>query len=224
MISCCKKILIPILLAVSTFSCNKSNTDNEPDPEHIYYKGWGANSLEDPEGTKFTLPDGIEFMEALHFSTSEDDSCFAKDWSSSNATGNGSLVTLCVSFYNKTNKPIRLELPPGLIFISRLKTAQNGILAERASYEVPAGKVDYHQFNLQCMNSGRDPSSHAGNYDLGPVTNVQAAIDLFKFIENKDLYKDPLLGAYVQGAVHDIGDEGKVSEFVWEHLRQLPNK
>ncbi|WP_199121001.1 hypothetical protein [Pedobacter sp. ASV28] len=224
-----KRLTLPAILItiLAIAACSKKDADvdidENSDPDIDYFKGW-SRSTEDPEGTKFVLPEGIELIEAIHFSTEKDEKCYLKDPWSEKASGNGELVTLCVSFYNKTNKPINLVIPRGLIFISRMKSVQNGILAERVSYEIPPNTVDYHQFNLQCMNGERLPSNHGSNWDIGPITNVEPALELFKFIETKDLYKDKLKGMFVQGAIHDIGNEGKISDYVWSELQKLPNK
>lgn len=230
-----KIILAPLfvlLLCVGSLSAFKKNANDErrDDDDKVYFKGWGPISLEDPEGTQLKLPEGVEFIDAIHCTSTlpdgSDNGCVTEDPMFIKAVGTGEQVRLCVSFRNNNTFPVSFVLPPGIMFISKNKKVQNGMLTERVSITLPPQQVYFQPIFMYCANSGRDSSGGGGgtNWRLGPVTNVKPALELLEFIKNKDLHKDRLKTGFLAPAIKEIGSEGKISEFIWSKLAEIPNK
>lgn len=137
-----------------------------------------------PEGLPFKLPEGLELEEPIKgYHTPDPKDC--DDKYEDEAKGQGELVRLCLIFRNTTNQPITLQLPPGLIFVSRSRGVQNGMIAQRVAIEVPAGGQFFQPLFLYCVNSERDPATPEDEFDLGPVTQYQDFQELFRLLENK---------------------------------------
>lgn len=214
--------------AVILPSCKHSEPGADDNPhEKAFHKGWGPYSDDEPEGAPLTLPAGLTFSEALPAQVNGDpeEECTFREDGEERVSGIGTSVILCVSFRNSTPAPINLTLPPGLIFVSRNRGTQNGMLSGRVKMLIPPNTMYFHQLNLHCMNTGRKTSTNFSDpFDLGPVTNVKAAQELFDFLEDKDIYKDKMKSGFISGAISDIGNKGYISEFVWGELKKLPDK
>lgn len=222
------KIILSTICGTLIFSgCKHTGPGKDNNPgEEVFYKGWGPFSNEDPEGTKFNLPTGLTFNAAVpaQVNGEPEEECTFRENGEERVSGIGTHVILCVSFRNSTSRPITLTLPPGLIFISRNRGTQNGMLSGKVAIQVPANGMYFHQLNLHCMNTGKKYTTNSSDpFDLGPVTTVKPAIELFEFLKDKDIYKDKMKSAYISTAISDIGNKGNISEFVWGELRKLPS-
>ena len=112
------------------------------DDDYVDMPGMGHSEVE-PEGTPFVLPDGLTVEAPIKgYNPSEPSDC--DDKYSESKVGQGEQVRLCLVLNNTTDSPITLQLPPGLIFVSRSRNTQNGMIAQRISIEVPA-KTRYFQ-------------------------------------------------------------------------------
>lgn len=159
-----------------------------------------------PEGTAFTLPPGLTLEDPVLAYNVEDpidcDDKFKKE-----AKGTGGAVALCLVFFNRTNAPIVLTLPPGLIFVSRDGDVQNGLLAQAATIEVPAGERYFAPLFLYCVNEDRGTSSPKDEYALGPVTQQTELQEIFAFIEARELSRDDIV-ATQRAVTHVTNGEG----------------
>ncbi|SDD83452.1 hypothetical protein [Niabella drilacis] len=214
----------PLIIA----ACKKTGTEKENNSTSNVYKGWGS-SVADPEGTALHFPQGIELVQAkvAPEEYEEESECTRREYGMERVSGLGldGKVTLCVNFRNTTSAPINVTLPPGLIFISTDIKKQNGLLSEKVTFEVPAKQVYFHQLNLHCINIAREPARKKDlQFRLGPVTNVQLALDLLKFLETKDLHKNPEeTGAVIGTALANV-QQGRFSKYILGELDKLPNK
>jgi hypothetical protein len=163
--------LIAFSLLVVLASCKKDKAGPEPgpgpDPDtipgKINYKGMG-NSTEDPEGTPFSLPEGI-VLEKMRFS----DTCYEQNWRNRSGIGRG--VYFCMTLTNTTNQPRPVRLPPYIIFISKTVKVQNGILLFPYEYMVPARLTVTFLVEAFCLNKQRDPARWGDEFKLGPVSD-----------------------------------------------------
>jgi hypothetical protein len=156
-----------------------------------------------PEGQTFTLPVGLELQQPVQgYHTADPTECDEKY--EDEAQGHGDLVRLCLIFRNTTNQPITLQLPPGLIFVSRNRAVQNGMLAQRVAILVPAGARFFQPLFLYCVNSERDSASREQYFDLGPVTQYSDFQELFRLLENKTVTNQNF--GVVQQAMTDLSD------------------
>ncbi|WP_223642471.1 hypothetical protein [Corallococcus sp. EGB] len=147
--------------------------------------GLGRNESA-PEGATFTLPQGLELEQPIHgYNDSDPTDCDNKY--EDEAKGQGENVRLCLIFRNTTNGPITLQLPPGLIFVSRNRAVQNGMLAQRVSIEVPAGERFFQPLFLYCVNSERHGARPEESFELGPVTQYKDFQELFRLLETKTI-------------------------------------
>lgn len=159
-----------------------------------------------PEGTAFTLPPGLTLEDPVLAYNVEDpidcDDKFKKE-----AKGTGGAVALCLVFFNHTNTPIILTLPPGLIFVSRDGDIQNGLLAQAATIEVPAGERYFAPLFLYCVNEDRGTSSPKDEYALGPVTQQNELQEIFAYLEGRELSRDDIV-ATQRAITHVTNGEG----------------
>lgn len=148
-----------------------------------YAPGMGTSEAA-PEGTPFVLPEGLTVEAPIRgYNTADPEACDYKY--QDQAVGKGEQVRLCVVFRNDTNLPIPLELPPGLIFVSRSREVQNGIIAQRISIMVPPQERYFQPVFTYCTNSGRDSASLGSEFDIGNVTDIPAFQALFRMLEGK---------------------------------------
>lgn len=183
------------------------------------WPGWGESDA-DPVGAPFELPEGLVLNGPFHhYNASDPKDC--DDKYENEAAGAGSLVQICLVVRNTTARPLLLELPPGLIFTSRSRQVQNGVLMHKVALEIPAGAVFFQPLFLHCTNSGFDPSSHEEQgYDIGSVQTHPAVQDVIALIADKQV--DRWYFPIVSQAVTDLGDGGKLRAHTRRGLNALP--
>lgn len=183
------------------------------------WPGVGASEVQ-PEGETLQLPAGLEIEAPIKgYNSSDPTDCDNKY--EDQAVGQGELVRLCLVFRNRTGGPIRLELPPGLMFVSRSREVQNGVLAQRVAIEIPAGPRFAQPIFLYCANSDFDPSSPDQAYDVGPVVTYPAMAKLFEFLATKRI--DSTNFPVVAQAITDLTDSGELYSLTRQGLDALPD-
>ncbi len=200
--------LVATAVAVASCGCdggnggNGGNDDNDNPIGEADRPGLGRDETA-PEGTPFTLPQGLTLEQPIKgYNDADPTDCDHKY--EDEAKGQGELVRLCLIFRNTTNGPITLKLPPGLIFVSRNRAVQNGMLAQRVAIEVPAGERFFQPLFLYCVNSERDGARPEESYDMGPVTQYEDFQELFRLLENKTITSTNF--AIVAQAMTDLSD------------------
>jgi len=173
-----------------------------------------------PVGKAFGFPLGIELRQPIrHYDSSRPQNCGNKDRSKAYGT-DGNLIALCLVFTNKTKAPIRVTVPPGLIFVSRKLETQNGILVQSVTIDVPPTKAFYAPILLYCANGNRHGSGDGDLFDLGPVIDAPEFQALFRKLQAKDLLADT--GQLIQGLVWNLGDDGQISSLLEPGIDALP--
>lgn len=178
-----------MVLAVLLSACGGGGSGGGGDGQQgggEHYRPGLDRSDAEPEGLLFTLPDGLTLEQPIAGYNDPDPSDCDNKFEDA-AKGQGELVRLCLIFRNTTNRPITVQLPPGLIFVSRNRSVQNGMLAQRVAIEVPAGERYFQPLFLYCVNRERQPSSPEENYDMGPVIQYEDFQELFRLLENKTI-------------------------------------
>lgn len=185
--------------------------------DYVQEPGMGLNEAA-PEGVPFKLPEGLTLETPIKgYNAADPEGCDQKY--EDQAVGGGEQVRICLVFNNNSDLPANLQMPPGLIFVSRSTDIQNGMITQRIAIEVPAKTRYYQPIFMSCLNSGRDTSALSSEYDMGPVTKLPAFLELFKMLEGKVL--DRWGWAVVDMAVSDIADTGEISEAAREHIEAL---
>ncbi|RZJ00012.1 MAG: hypothetical protein EON90_09230 [Brevundimonas sp.] len=142
-----------------------------------------------PVGEPFSLPEGLALETPIMGWAPEDpEKCDEKY--ADESYGHGERVALCLIFRNTSGRPIIVDLPPGLVFISRSDKAQNGLLVQRIRIEVPAGERYFAPVMMYCLNSPRHPSGTTDEYDLGPINTHPAFAELFSLLEGRDISRE----------------------------------
>jgi hypothetical protein len=179
-------LLFAFSLLVIMASCKKDKgngpgTGPDPGPNppgKINYKGMG-NSTEDPEGTPFSLPDGI-VLQKMRYS----DTCYEQNWRNRSGVGRG--VYFCMTLTNTTNQPKTVVLPPCIIFISKSLKTQNGVLLTRYEIVVPPKVSASYLIEAFCLNKERDPAHWGDEFRLGPVTENAELKKLSPLVAEKE--------------------------------------
>ncbi|MGM9509736.1 hypothetical protein ACS5NO_18520 [Larkinella sp. GY13] len=219
------------LLAVFLFLLDCKPASREDDsPKPRLEPGFGK-SKERPVGTPFVWPKGI----TLIGKPGTDYDC-QEEAGREREYGNGGAVMLCLNFYNTTNQPITIQLPPGLLFISKSGNVQNGILPSRVSIEVPAKERYLALLFLYCVNIDRETSTPGDEFEEQPILTRHPGMEqLYQLLANKkanfeDYPKrraDPnTLNAAicVTSAVHSIAEGKPIREKTLQQIQDLPNK
>ncbi|RYZ17828.1 MAG: hypothetical protein EOO70_00835 [Myxococcaceae bacterium] len=212
-----------VAMAVALAACgDEEDPIDKPDgggtTDPVYRPGMGLNE-EEPEGLPFILPEGLTVETPIKgYNSADPEDCDYKY--EDQAKGHGEQVQLCLVFNNTTDFPINLQMPPGLIFVSRSREVQNGIIAQRISIEVPAKTRYYQPIFAYCTNSGRDTSALSSEFDLGKVTQYEDFQELFRILEGKTLSKQD--AAYVDQAIGDLSDGQSLSAEQRARFNALP--
>ena len=198
-----------------------SDRGEDFNPAGVSWPGWGESEA-DPVGNPFELPEGLELVGPFkNYNGSDPRDC--DDKFENDAVGVGELVQLCFVVRNTTNQPIRLELPPGIIFKSRSRGIQNGVLMRKVAFEVPANTLFFQPLFLHCAKSNFDPSGHEEQgYDMGPVQTHRAVQEIIDLIADRQV--DRWYFPIVSQAVTDLGNAGKVSARTRCGLNALPRR
>ncbi|RKG95511.1 hypothetical protein D7X32_38855 [Corallococcus carmarthensis] len=211
--------MVATAVALASCSCggDSGNDGEDETPTGEDRPGLGRDESA-PQGTAFTLPKGIELEQPIK-GYNDPDPTDCDDKYEDEAKGQGELVRLCLIFRNTTNGPITLQLPPGLIFVSRNRAVQNGMLAQRVAIEVPAGARYFQPLFLYCVNSERDPSNPDESFDMGPVTQYQDFQDLFRLLETKTVTSSNF--AIVQQAMTELSDGNALPSNIRSQIEAL---
>ncbi|WP_400190527.1 hypothetical protein [Hymenobacter sp. B81] len=196
-----------------------------PKPAKHFEPGYGQ-SIERPLGTPFTWPAGLVLLGRPTYDGCVEDPRTEAHW------GNGDAVMLCLNLYNTTSQPIKLDLPPGLMFISDDNRAQNGLVINLISVEVPPGQHLY-VLHSHCANLGRGGSGPEYTYDPRPVVTQHPQMqDLLRLLATKKINFEHYGGAYfsparnfggtVQRAVHRIAEAETIEPELLRELEALP--
>lgn len=189
--------------------------------------GFG-DSMAMPMGDDWQLPSYIQVMGVTGYSPMVDDGKCEMD--PSKIKGSGGMVLLCLELRIGQPDNSYFQLPPGLLFISKSRQTQHGILVTREEAELQPNTTMYVPIALMCINSGRDGSAPGDEYEVGPVTNNPAFQRLFALLANKRLSSTVFAGgdgmdiATVQGAVFDLADGKPLSAATIAAINALPDK
>jgi hypothetical protein len=207
-------LLTFFLLSLFVLSCGKDDDDAPEDPSTAETKKGFGDSEERPVGDSFSLPANIVLKDKLYgysIFTSE----FCDNKTEDDAIGMGTLVQICVPFFNNSNSNgnpgsiIKVTLPAGHVYISNNINTQKGILIKKVTVEVTPGKTLYIPLFLFCLNASRSGSAPGDVFEMGPVTKDKDMLNLIALLQNKKLDpKDYELAAFLQAAVWDAS-EGK---------------
>ncbi|SEI50643.1 hypothetical protein SAMN05216327_10294 [Dyadobacter sp. SG02] len=193
-----KKLFLILNLSLLGLACSKSGKDD--DPSFQFAKGFGR-SEERPEGVPFVWPVGLRLVGE----PGTGDECFDAIYKQKRLFGHGGGVAVCLNFYNETDKPITLKLPPGLMFVSKTVEAQNGLLLTVVTIEVPPKEQYLAQLNMMCVNPPRSSSS-GYEYEAQPiVTDHPALRPLIDLLANKRCNYEYYGGDYDSQLALEIG-------------------
>jgi hypothetical protein len=221
--------LVGLLFFLTKCKPNPKDGPN-PDTGPKQEPGFGY-SRERPIGTPFEWPKGI----TLIGKPGTDNDC-QEEAGREREYGNGGAVILCLNFYNATNGPIKIQLPPGLLFISKKGDVQNGLLPSKVTIEVPAKERYLALLFLYCVNIDRTPSNSGDEYEEQPIVTRHPNMDeLYQLLANKkanfeDYTKrraDPTTlqaAICVTSAVHSISEGRSIREETRRQIEALPNK
>ena len=152
------------------------------------------------------------------------------DDASTQSSGSGAYVRICVPIENLSGGPVQIEFPAGLIVVATSEgRSQNGLLIERTLVTVPPTqrggsgclrpendrrsrqradqKTDPCAYvvplYLYCLNEERDPSNPYTTYAFAGVTRDDGLQELLRLLEGKAV-KSPHDVAAVQDALYSI--------------------
>lgn len=172
-------------------------------------KGMGT-SVAYPAGTAYKLPKGI----VLNISGTDNKRC---------QLGAGSLVRLCLSVRNKTEEPVTVTLPAGLIFVSQDEKIQNGLLIRDEAFVLAAGETFIFNLALFCLNEDRAVTKAKDKYKIGPVSEDVDIKELMELLQDKDL-KDEHHQATAQKAIWDITKGFALTAVQHRTIAQIPGR
>lgn len=164
-------------------------------------RGMGT-SVALPAGPAFKLQQGI-VLDKKEIPGYDFGACKCKADNRSCELGAGGLVRLCLALRNKTQEPVTVTLPAGLIFVSLDEGTQNGILIKEEAIVVPAGSTASFNLALFCLNADRAVTKAKDKYKFGPVSEDQDIKLLMELLQDKDL-KDEHAVAVAQEAIWDV--------------------
>lgn len=147
--------------------------------------GLGENKGE-PEGLELQLPPCIRIVERPNYRFNPNET---------KVYGSSRTFYIPVSFVNTCcNGPVTVDLPPGLMFISRYQEGQSGMLVERVRVPIEptncsGGDTTTIYLAVSCLNEEIAPpiSRYSNDYNIGDfgyrVGKVTNDSNLLKFIE-----------------------------------------
>jgi hypothetical protein len=222
------KVTSTHLLAMALLVAGCDNQETTPPPKPKDYPGFNFSQAR-PEGELYKWPEGISVLETkLKFDT---DCEQERDDQDKNVGFGGGGIRFCITFFNKTDQPITLTFPPGIIWVSTKGDVQNGIVPTRTSFEVPAQQPYFALMNAVCINTPR--STAGGEWEKNPViTNHPGFKELFQILENKKVNYEEYGGdrfkipnpVPVMRAIINIAEGRPVKEDIWKEIKTLPDK
>lgn len=173
------RTLMFVLLGVVLFSCGK---DESADPEELKGEvgnlpGLGRNGGT-PQGTAFTLPDGVTLVDDITGGYCED---------ATFRIGSGHHVTVCVGLHNDTDQKKTVTFPAGLVLISKTDDYQNGVVLTHESFDIPPKQTVRFIFHTYCGNASRSGASSSAVYTFGPITSSKLITRLINDLESKKI-------------------------------------
>jgi len=180
-----------------------------------------------PDVTPFALPEGVRVMGVIRGADEYRGEC---ENASTDSSGTGAYVRICVPIENLSGTPVQIEFPAGLIVVATSEgRAQNGLLIERTLVTVPptpqggAGcrrpeddrrsrlrqdqKPDPCAYvvplYLYCLNEERDPSNPYITYAFAGVTRDDGLQELLRLLEGRAVKSSEDV-ATVQNALYSI--------------------
>jgi hypothetical protein len=190
-------LIISVLLAVPLLKGCKPGS--EKGPSFQFEKGFGS-SKEHPEGKPFAWPTGLRVVGPLI----TEDECFYEAKNKRRLFGHGAQVQICLNLYNETQAPIRLQLPPGLMFVSKSLDVQNGLLITGVTILVPPGEQFFANLYMICVNTDRKSPGHDEYEEQAIITDHPALRDLMKLLENKKCNFEDYGGIYLEPTASEI--------------------
>jgi hypothetical protein len=166
----------------------------------------------DPTGEPFRLPDGITSGTIVGASHPRDAAnqpiltqpeCRNTTEPVETVNLAAGFVDLCVELVNSTGRDVPLTLPGGLIFVSLNAGVQNGVLAQRVDFTVPAGGK-WVLVRLYCLNK-HFPGADGERYRIGPITDYAPLKEAVGILQGKQI--DQQETAQVQGAIWQVTDD-----------------
>lgn len=217
-------LTIAVSMAFSFYACKKGKSgDSEPTEQAGKIQGMG-DSTGLPKGELFVLPTGITTVGTIYGNLCD----------TAYKVGSGTLVEVCVAFFNSTTTDISLTIPAGLIFLATDAAAnQHGILMQDIRVVLKANKLTRVGIGSYCINSSKHPSGYDDVYTFCPVTSSTLMQQLIGWLKNKKVNRTDYTD-------EDAYDEAKstIQLLVWrvsdgpaidaalrtEYLNKIPNK
>lgn len=183
------------LLSLLIFFCLLSGACKpgaDKDPAYQFEKGFG-DSKEHPVGVPFNWPAGIRLLDKPN--STED--CFYDSKKHNRFYGHGGNLQICLNLYNDTDAPIKVNLPPGLMFVAKSLKVQNGIIVTRVTIEVPPREQYFATLYMICANTDRSSPFNDEIEEQAIVTDHPALRELAKLLENKKCNYEDYGGGYL---------------------------
>lgn len=217
-------LTIAVSMAFSFYACKKGNSgDSEPTEQAGKIQGMG-DSTGIPQGEQLVLPTGITIVGTIYGYLCD----------TTYEVGSGSLVEVCVAFFNSSATDITLTIPAGLIFLATdAAENQHGIVMQDIHIVLKANKLTRVGIGSFCINSHKSPSSSSDVYTFGPVTSSTLMNQLIGWLKTKKVNKTDYTDedAYyeakstIQGLVWSVSDGPAFEPAIRnEFLNRIPNK
>ena len=175
-------VLAMLVIGFTVLSCSKDNDPSPEDDEALKAEVGSITGLGDvsgvPQGTPFTLPDGVTVDGTITGDDCED---------AVKHIGSGYYVTLCVALRNDKDHEITVTFPGGLIFVSETDEYQNGVVVETTTIVLPPNKTTRFAFHTYCGNASRSAAYSTAVYTFGPLTNSKLMERLVEDLSRKKI-------------------------------------
>ena len=135
--------------------------------------------------------------------------------------GAGNLVKLNLELRNKTQKPVAVTLPAGLIFVSQDENIQNGLLIRDEALIVPVGGICSFNLSLFCLNENRAVTKAKDKYLPGPVSDDADIKALIELLQGRRLENEHHQ-ALVQEAIWDLTKGFALSRAQHRAIAEIP--
>ncbi|QDK81280.1 hypothetical protein EXU85_22770 [Spirosoma sp. KCTC 42546] len=233
--------LLYTLLLLGVLACTGPPHDpispNDPTDEtqpESSAPGFGTSKSR-PEGIPFAFPAGISLVQKPRV----DGDCWSEARKQKKVKGSGGAVGFCLTFSNANDYPVRVEIPPGLIWVAETNESfqdisQNGIIVKTVTVLVPAHAIETAWLIAYCINVDRSGSRPGDSYEIQPIQSNHPGIQSLasqlanKKINEEEYTTEPTTAerqqlAFVQVAVNDVETYGSVQPSTQVYLNQLPN-
>ncbi|MBC7892837.1 MAG: hypothetical protein H7Y12_11525 [Sphingobacteriaceae bacterium] len=226
-------LLLSLLTACKPTSSVEPDQNETPAPESAA-PGFGTSKSR-PEGTPFVFPAGISLVKK----PSADADCWSETRKTKKIRGSGGAVAFCLTFSNTNAYPVRVELPPGLIWVAEeslidQEFSQNGVLLKTVTVLVPAHAVETTWLVAYCLNHDRGITRTGDTFEAQPVLSSHPGLlDLARQLSTRKINEDeyptePTLAerqqlAFVQVAANDVQHYGTVQASTQRFLNELPH-